>query len=260
MKQLWTPITKPIKSNVQQGLDTATTKVQAAVKQGVAAQSSPAAVKKAVTQKVTQAVDAQVKAGAIPQAAAATVIEQQVAAALPAAEVQAQAAAAKALPGATTKALATTATKAHASVVNGKLAVDWSNASERRYYVGQIVPTIVKQIHKGSSKSTSSASSGSDTSFLKGADKRLSKPFLTGFNVSAVQIYWVGLIVLLVAFVLSLFFRVPPLRQRSALQEQADRAADAKDKLDVEAGDAAALSGSLVGPTPESRETVGSRP
>jgi EmrB/QacA subfamily drug resistance transporter len=230
MKQLWAPMTKPIKAKVQDGLDTATTKVRSGVKA-------------AVTEQVAAGVQAQVQAGAVPAAAAATVTEQQVA---------------KALPGATAKALQTTATKAHASVVDGRLAVDWSNASERRYYVDKIVPTIITQIHKGTSSSTSSASSGSDTSFLKGADQRLSKPFLTGFNVSAVQIYWVGLIVLLVAFVLSLFFRVPPLRQRSALQEQADHAAD-KDRMEVEAADAAALAGSQVGPVSEPRETVGSR-
>ena len=106
--------------------------------------------------------------------------------------------------------------------------------------MNEVVPTIITQIKKGSSSTTSSTnSSTSDTSFLKGADKRLSKPFLTGFNVSAVQIYWVGLMVLLVAFVLTWFFKVPPLRQRSALQEQADKQA-AADQLDVEAGNAAA--------------------
>ncbi len=89
----------------------------------------------------------------------------------------------------------------------------------------KVVPTLVKQIDKGSSStSKASTSTTSDTSFLNGADPRLSKPFLTGFNVSAVQIYWVGLIVLLIAFVIALFFKVPPLRQRSALQEQADNA------------------------------------
>ena len=52
---------------------------------------------------------------------------------------------------------------------------------------------------------------------------------MTGFNVSAVKIYWVGLSVILLAFVLSWFFKVPPLRQRSALQEQADDAGTADD-------------------------------
>jgi hypothetical protein len=256
MQKLWNPIVSPIRSKVQGGLDTATTQVRSAVKTAVTNQVN-AATKKAVTAKVTAGVQAEVKAGVLPAAAAPTVIKQQVASALPAATTAAQQQAAKALPAATAKALQTTATKAHASVVNGRLVVDWSNAAERRYYVGRVVPTIITQIHKGTT-STSSSSTTSDTSFLNGADKRLSKPFLSGFNTSAVQIYWVGLIVLLVAFVLTWFFRVPPLRQRSALQEQADHAAE-KDRIDVEAADAAALAGSQVGPVTGSRETVGSR-
>ena len=248
MDQLWNKIADPIKTNVQSGLDKATTQVTTAVKNGVTTQTN-AAVKKAVTQKVTAAVDAQVQAGALPASAAQGVIDQQVAAALPAAQQAAQSQATAAIPGATDKALAAAATKAHASVVNGKLTVDWSNASERDYYVSKIVPTLVKQIDKGSSStSKASTSTTSDTSFLNGADPRLSKPFLTGFNVSAVQIYWVGLIVLLIAFVIALFFKVPPLRQRSALQEQADNA-KAEDALGVAAGSAAAEAGALDAPT-----------
>ena len=37
-------------------------------------------------------------------------------------------------------------------------------------------------------------------------------------------IYWIGSACILLAFILSLFFKVPPLRQRSALQERADEA------------------------------------
>ncbi|MCU1474625.1 MDR family MFS transporter [Amnibacterium sp.] len=257
MDQLWNKIANPIKSNVQKGLDTATTQVRSAVKNAVTTQTN-AAVKKAVTQQVTAAVDAQVQAGALPASAAQGVIDQQVAAALPAAEQAAQSQASAAVPGATSKALASTASKAHASVVNGRLTVDWSNASERRYYVGKVVPTLVKQIDKGSSTTANaSTSTTSDTSFLKGADPRLSRPFLTGFNVSAVQIYWVGLIVILIAFIIALFFKVPPLRQRSALQEQADNAS-AKDAVEVAAGSAAAEAGALDAPTGSS-VTVGSR-
>jgi EmrB/QacA subfamily drug resistance transporter len=138
------------------------------------------------------------------------------------------------------------AVKANASVVDGKLAVDYGDAGQRRAVVNEVAPTIIKQIDKGASSTTSSTSSStSDTSFLKGADPRLSKPFLTGFNTSAVQIYWVGLIVLLVAFLLSLFFKVPPLRQRSALQEQADDKA-ASDQLDMDAAKAAAEAGTVA--------------
>jgi EmrB/QacA subfamily drug resistance transporter len=137
------------------------------------------------------------------------------------------------------------AAKANASVVGGRLTIDYTNATQRRTVVNEVVPTIITQIKKGSSSSTSSASGSiSNTSFLKGADPRLSKPFLTGFNVSAVQIYWVALFVLLVAFVITWFFKVPPLRQRSALQEQADK--EAASKLDVAEGDAAAAVGTTA--------------
>ncbi len=221
MDQLWNKIANPVKSKVQSGLDAATAQVEAGVK-------------KAVTQQVTAAVQAQVQAGTLPASAAPALIQSQVSAAL---------------PGATSKALAAAAAKAHATVTNGRLKVDWSNASERRYYVDKIVPTIEKQMNKAdSTTSKASTSTTSDTSFLNNADPRLSRPFLAGFNVSAVQIYWVGLIVILIAFVISLFFKVPPLRQRSALQEQADHAA-AQDALTVSAGSAAAEAGALDAPT-----------
>ena len=45
---------------------------------------------------------------------------------------------------------------------------------------------------------------------------------MVGFNSSVVTIYWVGFGVMLLAFVLSWFYRVPPLRTRSALQEKSD--------------------------------------
>jgi EmrB/QacA subfamily drug resistance transporter len=118
-------------------------------------------------------------------------------------------------------ALQAAATKAHASVVNGKLEVDYSNASQRQAVVKEVVPGIITQLDK-SSNTSASTSDTSDTSFLNGADKRLTRPFLTGFNNSAVTIYWVGLAVILLAFVLSWFFKVPPLRKSSALQEAAD--------------------------------------
>jgi len=258
MDQLWNTIANPLRAKVQSQLDAATTQVKTAVKTAVTTQGN-ASVKAAVTNQVTTAVDAEVQQGLLPADEASTVIKQQVAAALPAAQQQAQSKIAAAVPAATTKALRTAATKAHASVVNGRLTVDWSNASERHYYVDKIAPTIADQIKKGSSStSKASTSTTSDTSFLNNADPRLAKPFLTGFNDSAVQIYWVGLIVLLIAFVLSLFFKVPPLRQRSALQEQADNAR-AEEALEVEAGGAAALAGAQVGPATGSVEVVGQR-
>ncbi|MBW4094061.1 MAG: MFS transporter [Acidobacteria bacterium] len=198
MNQMWNSVVDPVKSNIQSGLD-----------KGTAAATT--AADDAVTKQVTAAVQAQVSAGSIPASAAAGVIEQQVAAAKPQAESQA---------------LTATAEKAHASVQNGKLAVDWTDKSQRDYWVGQVVPALADKFKEASTSSSgsSSSSSTSDTSFLKGADQVLSKPFMKGFTSSAIVIYWVGLGVVLIAFVLSWFFRVPPLRQTSALQERADQA------------------------------------
>jgi EmrB/QacA subfamily drug resistance transporter len=195
MKQLWTPIVTPIKSQIQSGLDAGSTKAKAAADA-------------AVTQQVTAAVDKQVAAGVIPAAAAPTIISQQVAAATPKAESAALAAVAKA---------------AHASVVGDTVQVDWSNPSQRSYYVDKLTPTLEKKLNSGDSKANSSSNSAtSDTSFLNGADKRLSKPFMEGFNASVITVYWIGLGVILIAFILTLFFKVPPLRKTSALQQRAD--------------------------------------
>lgn len=195
MKQLWTPIVSPIKSSIQDELAAGVTKAKAAADA-------------AVTQQVTAAVNEQVAAGVIPAEAAAQIIAQQVAAATPQGEAAALAAVAKA---------------AHATVVNGTVEVNWANASQRGFYVDKLTPTLATELKKGDSKANSSSNSAtSDTSFLDGADKRLSKPFMVGFNDSVVLVYTIGLGVILLAFVLSLFFKVPPLRKTSALQEQAD--------------------------------------
>ncbi len=60
-----------------------------------------------------------------------------------------------------------------------------------------------------------------DTSFLTGADPRLAAPFLEGFSNAAVSVYWVALVVVSIAFVLSFFLKGVPLREKSALQENA---------------------------------------
>ncbi|ANF31989.1 MFS transporter permease [Leifsonia xyli] len=103
--------------------------------------------------------------------------------------------------------------------------IDFSNADQRQQVVSKAVPALQTQLEK--SNAGTSSSDINDTSFLNSADPRLSKPFLVAFNASAVQVYWVAMIVVLVAFVLSLFFRTPPLRAKSALQEAADDAAAA---------------------------------
>ena len=100
--------------------------------------------------------------------------------------------------------------------------IDFSNAAQRGQVVDAAVPVLQTQLEKGT---PAGGATFDDTSFLNGADKRLSKPFLVAFNASAVQVYWVAMIVVLIAFVLALFFKTPPLRAKSALQEAADNAA-----------------------------------
>jgi EmrB/QacA subfamily drug resistance transporter len=109
--------------------------------------------------------------------------------------------------------------------------IDFSNADQRNQVVDQAVPAVQTQLAKGNGSNASG--DVNDTSFLNNADKRLSKPFLVGFNASAVQVYWVAMIVVLIAFVLTLFFKTPPLRAKSALQEAADDAADAQAEKDA---------------------------
>ena len=230
IEEIWAPITTPLQDSVQSQLDDAATRAE----QAADAQ---------VTQQVTAAVQQQVAAGAVPAAAAQSVIDQQVAAATPAAE---------------SAALDAVAVQAHASVQDGTVSVDWSDAAQRSYWVKQLTPELAQRIEDGTG-SGSNATSTNDTSFLTGADSRLTRPFMAGFNASSVTIYWVGLGVILLAFVLTWFFRVPPLRARSALQEQADAAGSsevsAESQLEASAGMAAAEAGSFTGPMTGSTPT-----
>jgi EmrB/QacA subfamily drug resistance transporter len=114
--------------------------------------------------------------------------------------------------------------------------LDFSNPKVRSQVLDKAVPQIAKQL--GDAKGDSSAGGSSainDTSFLKGADARLAKPFLTGFTQSTILIYWLAFGVVLLAFVLALFFKTPALRAKSALQEAADDAHAAKKKAEAEA-------------------------
>ncbi|HEY3338486.1 MAG TPA: DHA2 family efflux MFS transporter permease subunit [Propionicimonas sp.] len=133
----------------------------------------------------------------------------------------------KALPKAYAKALQQVAFERNLSVKDGKLAVNWADPVQRWAMVDTLTPTLVTAIKSGDTGDTNvkTDSSTSDTSFLTGADPRLTKPFMVGFSDSVKTIYWVGLVVMLVAFVVALFFKVPPLRTRSALQEKSDNAA-----------------------------------
>lgn len=80
---------------------------------------------------------------------------------------------------------------------------------------------ILALFANGQSGSAVDALNG-DTSFLNTADPRLAAPFLEGFTNATVSVFWVSLAVVLVAFVLSFFLKATPLREKSALQENAD--------------------------------------
>ena len=206
MKQQWSAIVGPLTENIQAQLD-----------KGVAEgdTTAKAAAGEAVTQKVTEGVNQAVAAGQLPAEAAPAVIAQKVAEATPAAESAAHEQVLKAV-----------AEKAHAGVQGDKVAVNWADHDQRTYWVDQLVPTLQDEIKKKESDASGSGSSGTavnDTSFLTGADAALSKPFMIGFIQGLVTLYWVGFGVILLAFVLTWFFKVPPLRARSALQEQADK-------------------------------------
>ncbi len=123
-------------------------------------------------------------------------------------------------PDAEQKALETVAADKNLSVVDGHLAVNYADPVQRRAVVDQVVPTLIDQIKNGTSSDADTHVSTSDTSFLNGADARLTAPFMSGFNTSVVAIYWVGFWVMVAAFVITCFYRVPPLRTRSALEEK----------------------------------------
>lgn len=67
-------------------------------------------------------------------------------------------------------------------------------------------------------ESISGALSG-DTSFLNGASRLLTEPFIEGFATSAQSVYTVAVVVSVVAFALSWFVKAEPLREKSAMQE-----------------------------------------
>ncbi len=79
-----------------------------------------------------------------------------------------------------------------------------------------------------------------DTSFLVGADSRLTLPFVDAWANATSTVFWVCLAVVSVAFVLSFFLKATPLRAKSALEESADNAAAAQARAHSEAADDAA--------------------
>jgi EmrB/QacA subfamily drug resistance transporter len=125
--------------------------------------------------------------------------------------------------------------------------VDLSDDATR----GKIVDQIVENLDGlGSGSADSGDLSGSlngDTSFLNEADDALKAPFLNGFANASIAVFWVGALVVLLAFILSFFLKATPLREKSAVQEAADERA-AQAELEAEAALAANESGSFVGP------------
>ena len=128
--------------------------------------------------------------------------------------------------------------------------VDLTDAATRATIVDQAVPNIQDALNSGSAGGNLSTSLDGDTSFLNGANHDLTAPFLNGFNDATVTVYWVGLGVVLVAFVLSFFLKTPPLRAKSALQEASDNDAA------LAAQRAAAEMGALVSPDTASTPVV----
>ncbi len=114
---------------------------------------------------------------------------------------------------------------------------------------------ILELLQKAQNGDTSAVgdSLNGDSSFLNGADDRLSAPFLQGFNDAAVSIFWVALVVVLVAFVLSWFLKTAPLRSKSALQENAENEAALVAQSAADATGALVEPGTATGSTPLSR-------
>ncbi len=108
-----------------------------------------------------------------------------------------------------------------------------------------VLDTLVPQVRdalSGAGGGSVGASLDGDTSFLTGADPRLSAPFLEGFATATATVYMVCLVVVLVAFVLSFFLKAPPLRTKSAIEEVADADAAIAAQLAAETDPAPSIS------------------
>ncbi|MCM3613261.1 MFS transporter [Microbacterium enclense] len=182
------------------------------------------------TDAATQAVAQQVAAGQIPAAAQSQATQAAVAQAISAASAQIRQQVPVARIGG-----------------DGSVSLDFSDAADREAFVDGVADTLTDRFTSGDQDTSIGGSTLDDTSFLVGADARLTKPFLVGFNSSATSVYWVAMSVVLLAFVLSLFFRTPPLRSKSALQEAADERRG-KDDEEKRAAEAAVNTGALLTP------------
>lgn len=209
MSAIYTPI-------VTQASDAVTAQVQQGVQQA--------------TDAATQAVAAEVAAGKIPAAAQQSATQAAVTQAISQAATQIQ----QQVPVARIAA-------------DGTVSLDFSDPTQRSAFVDALATTLEQQFTAGDENASLGDSTLDDTSFLTGADARLTKPFLVGFNQSSVTVYWTAMFVVLLAFVLSLFFRTPPLRAKSALQEAAD-ARTANEEEEIRAKEAAVATGSIMTP------------
>jgi hypothetical protein len=98
---------------------------------------------------------------------------------------------------------------------------DLSNDTVRHAIIDKALPAIQAKLSSGTSSGASTSLDG-DTSFLNGASHALTAPFLQGFSSAMVTGFWVGLIVIVAAFILTFFMKATPLRAKSAQQEVAD--------------------------------------
>lgn len=100
---------------------------------------------------------------------------------------------------------------------------------------------IIEVLQNGQNNPASLADSlNGNSAFLTNVDPRLAEPFLVGFANATVSVFWIAFAVTAAAFVLSWFMRTQPLREKSAMQEAADAAAQAEQ--------AAESMGSMVDP------------
>ena len=129
--------------------------------------------------------------------------------------------------------------------------VDLSNATSRQ----QVVDSVLAKITPGSTGGGgASASLDGNTSFLTNANHALAAPFLSGFSDAMVRGFWVSLVVVLVAFILSFFLKATPLREKSAIQEVADQDAA------ILATQAAEMMGAPLEPDTSERDNASDRP
>ena len=129
--------------------------------------------------------------------------------------------------------------------------IDLSNTTTRH----QVVDSVLAKITPGSTGGgNASASLDGNTSFLTNANHALAAPFLSGFSDAMVRGFWVSLVVVLVAFILSFFLKATPLREKSAIQEVADQDAA------ILATQAAEMMGAPLEADTSERDSDGPRP